>query len=116
MYRQTYRQRLTGDLYNIVGRIKDIDPDYFVVYNVKICKFEIHNSNQKGDTLCVVLPYRELDARAVEYLHRTSVQRTDQLMQELTQSNDMLVKQENYQLSQNAQERFEEALYYNLES
>lgn len=61
------RIAVTGDVYNITGRIKEIDPDYFVMFNRETQRFEIHIRGQEC-TLGCEIPYDELDARTLEYV------------------------------------------------
>ena len=50
----------------IPEQINDIDPEFFVARNTLTKRFEIHSlGNKDGDTVCIHLPYRELDYRAV---------------------------------------------------
>ena len=62
---------ITDDLYFIASRLKEIDPSYYVVYNLRRGRYEVHSDAQKGGTLCFVVPYNKLDARTLEYAKRT---------------------------------------------
>lgn len=66
-----YLREVTDDLYMIASRLKEVDPTYYVVYNLKRKRYEVHSKEQRGDTLCFVVPYDGLDARTVEYAKRT---------------------------------------------
>ncbi len=75
---------INSDLFGITDRLKSVDEGYFVLYNKASSRFEVHNSKNKGDTLCVVVPYESLDARTVSHVKRTRAERVEQLMKELT--------------------------------
>ncbi|MBR6788459.1 MAG: hypothetical protein IKM44_01480 [Clostridia bacterium] len=62
---------VTDDLYFIASRLKEIDPTYYVVYNLIKLRYEVHSKEQRGNTLCFVVPYGNLDARTIEYAKRT---------------------------------------------
>lgn len=62
---------VTDDLYFIASRLKVIDPTYYVVYNLKRGRYEVHSDAQGGGTLCFVVPYNELDARTLELAKST---------------------------------------------
>jgi hypothetical protein len=62
-----YLTLVLHDLYDISGRIRNIEPGYFIVRNHRTGKFEIHSEDNIGDTYCLTLPYSELDARALSY-------------------------------------------------
>ena len=44
--------KLIYDVYNISKRIKEIDKDYYIVYDTSKNKFEVHNSSQIGGSYC----------------------------------------------------------------
>lgn len=69
--RAAHLKVVENDLYFIASRLKEIDPTYFVVYNVRRGGYEVHSNGQRGNTLCFVVPYPELDARTIEYAKRT---------------------------------------------
>ena len=85
---------VTGDLYNIVGRLQEVDPGYYVKYDYRLRRYEVHHNGQKGNTLCVVLPYDKLDARTVVHIQRTRAERRDQLIREMDKRNRELEKTE----------------------
>ena len=62
---------INSDVYNIAKRIKDIDRDYFIVYNTSKNVYEVHNSSQIGSTYCVYIPYNTLDVRTLEFVYMT---------------------------------------------
>jgi hypothetical protein len=45
--------KISGDVYDISKRIKNIDRDYYVVYDTSKQKFEIHNSSQIDSSYCL---------------------------------------------------------------
>ena len=42
--------KITENAFDIVKRLKEIDPKYFVVYNTMFKRFEVHNSGQHVNT------------------------------------------------------------------
>ena len=77
------RIAVTGDVLNITGRLKEIDPDYFVMFNRKTQKFEVHAAGQEGTTLGCELPYEQLDARAIEHVREHHSSRMAAIMAEI---------------------------------
>ena len=61
------RVAVTSDVFGIVERIKEIDPDYFIMLNRETQRFEVHIKGQLC-TLGCELPFDELDARTLEYV------------------------------------------------
>lgn len=105
------RSRIAGDLFDICNRIKQIDRSYFLVRNYKTKKFELHSDEQKGGSLCLVLPYDKLDARTLNLANKTRVENIHKIEQEHKAHNDMLIRQENAIFKERAMQRLEMSLY-----
>lgn len=82
--------KLTCDVYNISKRIKEIDKDYYIVYNTSKEKFEIHNNSQIGDSYCLTLPYNTLDERTLCFVRKTSVKNIDYVLNEIENDNNRI--------------------------
>lgn len=59
------------DVYNIEERLREIDDGYRVFWNVKKEKFEIHNLNSRGSTICISAD--RLDARVIDRINQSYV-------------------------------------------
>ncbi len=88
------------DVFDISGRIREIDDTYFILYNKLKNKFEVHSSAQKGDSFCVELPFSFLDARTLVYLRRYRGQRAQEIFLEMEKDN----KTANQRLLNNARD------------
>lgn len=75
------------DLFDISSRVKEIDEDYFVVFNEKFCRYEIHNRKQHDNTLCVIAPFGKLDKRVLDKLRETKIERFDEICSMLENPN-----------------------------
>ncbi len=80
--------KICGDVYNISKRIKEIDGDYYVMYDTSKQVFEIHNSNQIGSSFCLTLPYRELDERALKHVLKTQSVNIDEILEQIENDNN----------------------------
>lgn len=80
--------KICGDVYNISKRIKEIDKDYYVMYDTSKQVFEIHNSNQIGSSYCLTLPYTELDERALKYVLKTQSVNIDEILEQIENDNN----------------------------
>ena len=96
---------ITNDVFDIAKRIKEIDEDYFVVYDKRLCRFEVHNKRQRPDTLCLVLPYDTLDCRTIDKVVTTRIEYIAKQLAEIDAYNEKL---QINQVKQMAQKRFEE--------
>lgn len=68
---------IENDLYHIATRLKEIDQGYFVMYDTKTKKYEVHHKDNIGSTYCVGVPYDELDARTITLVQSTRRERFD---------------------------------------
>lgn len=79
---------IESDCLNIIKRIKAVDEDYFVVFNLDKKKFELHNKSQGGNTYCLTFPFDTLDERAVTLVLKTRVQNSDAIFEEMQRENE----------------------------
>lgn len=77
----------------IAQRIKEIDAQYFIVFNIKKQKFEVHHLGQIDGTYCFTIPYKVLDERTLFYTLKTRSQNAEQIIKELDSQNALLQKQ-----------------------
>lgn len=78
------------NVFRIPERIKEIDPDYFILFNSYTQKYELHHRITPWNTYQLTFPYPELDARAVTHVNRTHVRRAKQLAREVEEHNRKL--------------------------
>ena len=81
--------RIMHDVYKISKRIKQIDKNYFIVYNTSKHLYEIHNSAQHGSSYCLTLPYSSLDERALKLTRLTRVENIKRLTHEIELKNQI---------------------------
>lgn len=79
---------IESDCLEIIKRIKAVDEDYFVVFDLDKKKFELHNKSQGGNTYCLTFPFDTLDERAVTLVLKTRVQNSDALFEEMQRENE----------------------------
>jgi hypothetical protein len=75
---------------NIPQRLKEIEPEYFVLYNKRTGHFEVHNMLNIGNTYCLTIPYKELDWRAVDLVRMTRVDRMDNIHKVIDRNNQKI--------------------------
>lgn len=78
------------DVYDVAKALKHIDKAYTVCYNTAKCRYEVHNSRQKGNTFCLVVPYEQLDCRTIDYVNKTRIQNISALMEQMDKQNKQL--------------------------
>lgn len=98
---------IESDCLDIVQRIKTIDKDYFVEFNLQTGKFELHHAGQAKGTYCLTFPFDVLDERAYLHVLKTKVQNSDALFEEMERQNKLLEKRQINQILND----FKENLY-----
>jgi len=79
------------DLYSISKRIREIDPGYFILYNRSSGKHEVHHMAQPpGETFCLTVPYAQLDARLLDLVRETRIERLHELIEKMHRTNDKI--------------------------
>ncbi|MCL2176803.1 MAG: hypothetical protein FWB72_02495 [Firmicutes bacterium] len=81
---------IQNDLFDVSSRIKEIDSGYFVVYNARESRYEVHHSGQYGNTLALVVPYSKLDARTILLTNKSRVENKARLLKEMQKHNEQL--------------------------
>ena len=93
-------QEIKSDVFDIAKRIKSIDKNYFVVLNKTKNRFEVHYKRNKN-TYELTIPYKTLDARAVEFVRKTAVQNKEKIFEEIEKSNEKLERQNTKNMIEN---------------
>lgn len=92
LLRKPYLELVQGDLYDIASRIKSIEEGYFIVFNRRNNKYEVHSTFNRGwDTYCFTVPYQRLDARTLQLCRETNVaMRGDSIVKDMDEHNARL--------------------------
>ena len=98
-----------SDCLDIVKRLKEIDKDYFVVFNIERKTFELHNRAQERDTFCFTLPFDTLDERAIFLTKKTLSKKRDELFKEMEEENAKNLKSKCRQILNDAEARLYES-------
>ena len=85
---------IEDDLFGISARLKSIDDGYFIFRNYKTGKFEVHNRKCRPNTLCLVLPYDELDERTVRRVRYTAAERVKKIVEDMERANALAAARE----------------------
>lgn len=89
---------IKNDLFDITNRLKQIDKDYFVLYNTNKKVFELHVKNQAFNSYSLTFPFSSLDERALTFALKTRVENKEKLIKEMEEENKRLEKQEEQRL------------------
>lgn len=74
---------ITGDLYDIASRLREIDPEYRLFYNGRLKRFEVY----AGGALQIAAPYKELDCRLLRRAAETRRDNAERLIEEIEKNN-----------------------------
>ncbi len=100
---------LESDPFYISDRIKEVDENYYFVFNKRENRIELHRSNQKDSTLSLVLPYDCLDERAIFLARKTRIENLNKIIDEIDKENELREKK----LHRQAFEQIKEVIYDN---
>ena len=75
---------------DIPDRIRELDDGYFVMFNGRTQRFEVWHRGEGEGVLECVLPYDELDERAVRHVREHRMERMQQLIREIEAHNARL--------------------------
>ena len=78
------------DVFFISQRLREIDDEYRLVYNVDKKCYEVHTD--KGQFCFRVRD--DLDARTIDYARKTRVERQEKIIEEMDRENEKLRKQQ----------------------
>lgn len=84
---------IDDDLFSISKRVKEIDENYFIVFDRKFKRFELHNKEQKN-TLSLILSNR-LDCSVLDRVRSTRREVVERLIREIERHNRELEEREN---------------------
>lgn len=74
LLKRPYLRLVKGDMYDIARRIKEVEEGYFIVFNTRNEKYEVHSTFNKGwNTYCFTVPYDQLDIRTLHLCRETSL-------------------------------------------
>lgn len=80
------------DPFFICQRLKEIDRSYFVMFDLEKKNYQLHSSEQRGNSYCLTFPFDCLDARAVEHARKTRVENEEKIIEEIDRENKRLEK------------------------
>ena len=106
------RLPVLSNVYDIPVRLKEVNRDFFVMFNTRNQRFEIHCASQPFDTYSCTLPFDELDSRAIEYVREFSRERTQNIVREIEEYNAALDAREQAALIDKANYKCREAFNY----
>lgn len=83
---------IKNDVFNIFKRIKQINNNYFIIFDTNKNIYEIYEKNNS----CVVftLPFKELDARAIECVLKRLKTSNEEILKEIERHNLKLEQEE----------------------
>lgn len=97
---------------DIPVRLKELNRAFFVMFNTKSQKYEIHCADQPFETLACVLPFDELDARAIAYVRENSAARLETIVREIEEHNERLVAKAEADMMDKANYKMRETFNY----
>ena len=79
------KQKIFSDAYNISKRIKQIDKNYYIAFNLLNSKFQI--CSLLDDSVVLTLPFNFLDVRTINYLKQHLQKSNEEILKEIDDHN-----------------------------
>lgn len=98
--------KIKNDIFNISNRLKSINKKYFIVYNYKKNRYEVHFERARN-TYELAVPYKVLDARTIDLVLKTKIENQKDIYQQIENSNLSLQKEKQKQVIQNLRSKYE---------
>jgi MFS superfamily sulfate permease-like transporter len=83
---------ITEDTFDIAKRLKQIDNNYILKFNLHKKQYEVFYKESDKHILQLVLPFKELDKRTIDYVNKTRVQNIEKLIKNIQKQNEKLEK------------------------
>lgn len=103
-------KKICHDLFNICGRIKEIDKDYTIFRNLEKDRFEVHWRGK----FAFVIPFDSLDVRTLTYTKKTRRENADEIEREIDEGN-LQIFQEQSKKIQKLQAKIKDYVKYDFE-
>ncbi len=78
---------IENDVYYISSRLKEIDREYRLRYNLRRSCYEVHCLDQK-DSYCFTVPFDQLDERTLLFALKTRRENRDKIIKEIEKNNE----------------------------
>ncbi len=78
----------------IAQRLKEVDKSYFILFNLKEKRYEVHSTQQFGGSFCFSVKDDVLDERAIFYALKTRKEKMDEIIKQMDAENDKLQKKQ----------------------
>ena len=89
---------IKNDIFGVIKRIKNIDANYLVFYNVKKSRYELYYKMGIKLNLEMVLTSSVLTSKEVKKVLLSRVEKIDKILKEMEEYNTKLEEKENEQL------------------
>lgn len=96
--------RIDTDCMFITNRLREIDSSYFVVFNSKQNRYEVHSKRQAENTFCVGLPFSQLDERTITFVLKTRIENIEKIIENIEKENKKIEKQNQNMIFEKIQE------------
>lgn len=106
------KQRVFTDVFNVSGRLRELNKNYYLMYDVVTNRYEVHNDEYKPATLAFSIPYDRLDARTVEYVAVQMGKRPYEVLEEIERNNERIEREYKERQLDVAQQKTKEVMDY----
>ena len=96
---------IKNDLFDIVDRLKEIDPRYVVMFDDDLSRYEL----TIDDKFAAVIPYENLDERTLRFAYYTRSENAETVLADIDKHNEELRREEIKKMQDKVEDDFSRA-------
>lgn len=85
--------KIESDVFDIAKRVKQINENYYILFDTSKQKFELHSKEQQN-SYCFSYPFQNLDNRFLDLVYTTNIKYIDNIMEDIDNNNREIEKRE----------------------
>lgn len=82
---------IKNDMFHISERLKRINKNYYILFNQKKLRFEVHSSEQLNNSYCFLVPNNKLDKRVLDYVFYSNINNFDSIISKIDNDNAKII-------------------------
>ncbi len=85
--------KIESDVFDIAKRVKQINENYYILFDTSKQKFELHSKEQQN-SYCFSYPFQNLDNRFLDLVYTTNIKYIDNIVEDIDNNNREIEQRE----------------------
>lgn len=85
--------KIESDVFDIAKRVKQINENYYILFDTSKQKFELHSKEQQN-SYCFSYPFQNLDNRFLDLVYTTNIEYIDNIVEDIDNNNREIEQRE----------------------